>query len=165
METVSHGLSSVNVHALLRAVGYRNFRGSRADCPHCQGSARLTVAIKRHLFFCHRCHRGGSIRSLARASGINVPPAKVRAADIPKRAFWEWLDRKMTEMADREHELNSKVRHAEQIAGMGRDDEPLWNALIELHNEQPKFDLFWQSCSDKLGRYFLYRAWRRHYAA
>ena len=61
------------LRSLLETAGDSNFRGNRADCPHCQGQTRLTVRVSEDKFFCHRCRRGGTTRSLARELGRPLP--------------------------------------------------------------------------------------------
>lgn len=39
---------------LLEQAGFR-VRGKRADCVHCQGTSRFTVAFNDSVAFCHRC--------------------------------------------------------------------------------------------------------------
>jgi hypothetical protein len=40
--------------------------------------------------------------------------------------------------------------------------EPAWNALAEWHHAERSFTVFWQSATDKIGRYWLYRFWRKY---
>jgi hypothetical protein len=154
---------SPGIHAILEAAGFQ-VRGTRADCPSCEGRGKLTVAIHGELFFCHRCHRGGSVRQLARSQGLNVPRARVRKGNGPKLAFRAWLSGKMAEMADRERRLARRAEWAKAALVHSPDSEPAWAALADWHHAERQFQTFWQSATDNTGRYWLYRQWRKHCA-
>lgn len=140
-------------------------RGSRANCAFCEGNARLTVAIKDYLFYCHRCHKGGDIRRLAGDQGVELPPIRKRRADIPKQRFRDWLAAKRTEMMRLERELTKRWRYALLALSFYPEMPEAWQALADYYGAQERISFFWQSCSDKIGRYWLYRAWRRHNAS
>lgn len=157
-------MSSTNVHAILASAGYQNFRYNRSDCPHCSGHRHLTVAIRGDLYYCHRCQRGGHVRSLARARGLSLPPVRTRKADLPKSQFRAWLKEKRAELSNTEHELARDARHA-AVALQDCPDFALgWEILARWYDAKQEFETFWEAASDRAGQFGLYRAWRRQHA-
>jgi hypothetical protein len=144
---------------ILQTAGFRVL-GTRADCPFCEGHRKLTVAVHGELFYCHRCQRGGSVRQLAREQGLTFPRPRVRKANQRKAAFRVWLSQKMSEMSREEHRLYRRVEWALAALNFYPDMTAAWSALAEWYNAQRKFEVFWQSANDKVGRYWLYRSWR-----
>jgi hypothetical protein len=149
-----------DTHAILESAGF-HIRGTRADCPYCEGHSRLTVSIRDELFFCHRCHRGGSVRQLAREQGRSLPPLKIRKANMPKAAFRAWLVGKMTTMMREEHTLLRRYRYALDALQFFPEMQEAWTALADYYHRERYFQLFWTSANDSIGRYWLYRAWRQ----
>jgi hypothetical protein len=151
---------STDFYSLLERAGFE-IRGTRANCPHCEGSSRSTVAIgPGAVFFCHRCKRGGNDRTLARAQGLRLPPRRVRLADKPKQQFKAWLSKKMSEMAREERRLHRRAKWAAVALSFYPDHEAAWSVLAEWHHREYEFSVFWQSATDATGRCWLYRAWR-----
>ena len=149
---------------VLRHAGYE-IRGRRAICPLCPGRRNLTVSIKGYLYYCHRCQRGGNVRALATGQGVALPALKIKKADIPKKRFADWLSRKRTEMANVEFTLTRKYLYAIEALKSFPDMDSAWQALADYYNARHRIDLFWASSRDKIGRYWLYRSWRRHNVA
>lgn len=167
------------VLAILERAGYR-IHGSRANCPHCTGHSRLTVSFTTDgLYYCHRCSRGGHVCQLSRAQGISLPAPRVRLADIPKKAFREWLHHKMTEMADRECRLSRRARWAMRALEYFPNWELAWSALADFYHARRNFQDFWERVSGgraitrlsndrtehaKYPRWYTigYKNWRRH---
>jgi len=150
---------------ILERAGYRDFRGNRASCPHCEGRRRHTVSIRGELYYCHRCQQGGNVRTLARRQGLKLPPPRIRLADKSKAAFRKWLAVKMAEMADRERKLYRRAELAKVALSYYPDMEPAWAALAEWYHAERALTIFWQSATDKVGRYWLYRFWRKYRCA
>jgi hypothetical protein len=162
----AYNKSALAAHVILEREGFE-IRGRRATCPYCgpQHTRRsLTVAIHGELFFCHRCHRGGSVRTLGRKQGIALPAPRVRLADRPKAEFRAWLSAKYGEMADLEYRLRRKAALAHIALGYFPDFAPAWNALAELYHHEHQLSVFFESACDKIGRYGMYRHWRRAHA-
>ncbi len=160
--SVVHNQSAVNNLHVFERAGYR-IRNNRADCPSCEGHARLTVAIHGDLFFCHRCHRGGNVRELARSQGLQFPQRRLRLADLPKKWFRQWLSEKSSEMAQRERRLYRQASYAHACLQFYPQHEGAWEVLRELYSEQRRFQRFWGLASDRIGRFQLYRWWRREW--
>src|SRR5258708_9138957 len=75
---------------LLEANGFR-VRGKRAECVHCSGHSRLTVAFTESVAFCHRCRWTASLRRLAKEQGCTVPQRKMGRARDRQHEFQTWL--------------------------------------------------------------------------
>jgi hypothetical protein len=167
MATVSYEFDSVNVQTVLSTAGFTNFRGARCDCAFCDGGSHLTVSIRedKGLYHCFRCGKGGSIRGLARQQGLHLPPPRIRKADRPKAEFRAWLSQKAREMADLEYRLYCRVRWARACLRYYPEHEGAWSALADFYNNEHRFQTFWESACDKIGQYWMYRAWRRYHRA
>lgn len=155
--------TSHNVSAILERAGFV-LRGNRASCPFCTCNRKLTVAIHGEVFFCHHCKRGGHIRSLARRQGISLPPLRVRKASIPKNRFRGWLSRKVTELGNEERKAFKKLEWAFAALYFDADFEPAWNFLAWFYCRECVWREFWISATDRLGRFWMYRAWRKYAA-
>ena len=162
--TLPHEFDSVNVYAVLVSAGFKNFRRDRCDCAYCAGGSQLTVSIRedKGLYHCFRCGRGGSVRSLARTQGLNLPPPRMLLADRPKVEFRAWLHRKMTEMATLEYRLHEKLKWARVCLRYYPEHEGAWEILRQWYDLEHELRIFWESACDKIGRYWMYRAWRSH---
>ena len=161
MQRLHDHFGQVNVHAILTNAGFQ-IRGSRATCPFCTGHSKLTVAIKGPLWHCHRCLRGGHVRSLARRQGVTLPPPRLRKADIPKSRFRTWLSSKMRELANEEYCAYRMKQWADAALYFYPEFQLVWNFLARFHSRQRVWERSWESASDKVGRYWLYRHWRKH---
>jgi ribosomal protein S27AE len=159
MQSIACDSNSVNI---LTAMGYV-VRGKRATCPLCEGSRKLTVAIHGDLYYCHRCGRGGSVRSLARVQGVSLPPPRIGKAAIQKEKFRKWLADKMSAMSREEHALVRRWRYAVAALKFYPEMPEAWTALADYYHRQHFFEEFWELASDRIGRRGLYKAWRRQH--
>jgi hypothetical protein len=150
---------------ILERAGFRDFRANRATCPYCEGHRRHTVSIRGELYYCHRCQQGGNVRTLARRQGLKLALPRIRLADKPKAAFRKWLTIKMTELADQERKLYRQAEWAKAALSCCPDMERAWAALADWYHAERAFTTFWQSATDNIGRYWLYRAWRKQNCA
>jgi hypothetical protein len=158
-------IRTANPIDILERAGFRDFRGNRATCPHCEGRRRHTVSVRGELFYCHRCQRGGNVRRLARQQGLKLSSPRIRLADRPKTEFRKWLSVKMAELANQERRLYRRAEWAKVVLSYYPDMEPAWNALADWYHAERAFLSFWESATDRIGRYWLYRSWRKHYFA
>jgi hypothetical protein len=71
----------------------------------------------------------------------------------------------MTELADREYKLHHHAELAKVALSYYPDMEPAWAVLADWHHAERAFTTFWQSATDKVGRYWLYRSWRKYHCA
>jgi len=148
-----------NMVDLLEANGFR-VRGKRAECVHCSGHSRLTVAFTESVAFCHRCRWTASLRRLAKEQGCTVPQRKMGRARVRKHEFQTWLGHTYAAMADQEHKLARTAMWAMAALHYFPDMESAWDALATWYHAQRSFSLFFEAAQDRLGRYTLYRAWR-----
>ena len=154
-------VNTISFTDLLERAGYR-VHGNRADCPQCSGHSRLTVAIRGEVYYCHRCKIGGNVRTIARRHGLSLPPPRLRLADQPKAEFRQWLSAQMNAMSRQEYRLYRRKIWGEAALSFYHDFEPAWCALARWYQQERAFALFWETVTDKIGRYGLYRAWREH---
>ena len=127
------------VCGLLVAAGYR-IRGRRADCPHCEGGSRLTVSINDERFYCHRCHKGGNVRTLAREIGKPLPPETLEQRAARKRAaqFRAWLDQQYRTVATEFRCAGLLAQRAHRVLQQYPDCEPAWDALARFYHPETK---------------------------
>src|SRR5258707_911612 len=115
--------------AIFERAGFE-IRNGRAVCPYCQDGHRvrkLTVAIRGELWFCHRCHAGGSVRTLANQQGVPLPPVRIRKANIPKSQFRAWMLDRMDRLGSEERKAYRKLECVN--TGFSIDYEPVWEFL------------------------------------
>jgi hypothetical protein len=158
----AYNTSAFDAYAILERAGFE-IRRNRAFCPYCRAGHHRpdpTVAIFNGRYYCHRCKASGTIRSLARQQGVELPPPRIRKADIPKQRFRAWLATKCREMATLEYRLYQKVKFARVCLNYYPQHEGAWDALRQWYDAQHQFEIFWESAGDKVGRFYLYRAWR-----
>jgi hypothetical protein len=151
---------------LLEQIGVR-IRGRRGDCPFCQGHTYGTVAIdeQKGVCYCHRCKWSTSMRRLAGQQGLALPRPKPAAARVRKREFQKWLADLTTMMAKREYHLHRRARWAKPFLTYCPENERAWEILAEWYTAERNFVRFWECVTTKLGRYQLYRTWRRFNAS
>ena len=159
----------LDVSQILTTAGFTVRRG-RGTCPYCHEGHRppdLTVAIHGNLYFCHRCHRGGSVRRLARTQGIHVSPRRQGLARLRRMFFESWLRQKMTELSKEEFRLTRKACLAHialTFPELREDFQPAWSVLATFAEREHVFERFWFLATDRLGRVHLYKYWRRFVA-
>jgi hypothetical protein len=61
---------SFKMSSLLLSAGFQLRGRGRADCIHCEGHSRGTVAFNDEVAFCHRCKWAANTRTLARQLGL-----------------------------------------------------------------------------------------------
>lgn len=148
---------------LLESAGAR-VRGKRADCCFCTGHSRLTVAFdeRRGVAFCHRCHLSLTDRQLANQQRVRLPARRIGRARIMKQRFHAWLNITIAEMSGPEHRLARRAEWAKAALVSFPDMDVAWNALAEWYHVRRKYELFWESACDRVGRFWLFRNWRKH---
>jgi hypothetical protein len=147
--------------SLLNAAGF-TVRGNRFDC-RCEGASKLTGSFseEKGVAYCHRCHMVLTARSLAHRQGLPPPAARIRRTRIVRERFREWLKTTAAELSDRERRLARRAEWAKAALASFPDMEPAWSALAAWYHTQQTCELFWESVRDNVGRYWLYRSWRR----
>jgi hypothetical protein len=122
---------------LLDLAGFR-VHGRRADCIHCDGRARFTVAFNDEAYFCHRCKRGGNARTLARGLGMTLAPETREAREKRQRAarFDEWLNVCYLLLIDRLGHLTRRAELAKKSLAQSPSCEPAWSALADFYHSE-----------------------------
>ena len=148
---------------LLEASG-SHIRGNRAQCQFCKGRSQFTVSFNetKGVAFCHRCHRSSNVRGLAREQDVSIPERAPERARIRKKEFRRWLSKVSGEMANRERRLARRAGWAEAALSFYPEHPAAWNALAEWYHSQRNFELYREAARDKIGRFHLYKMWRRH---
>lgn|GEM_PF-4876395 len=130
---------SVNFKALLERAGYRVV-GGRAQCPSCEGSSRLTVAVGDGVAYCHRagCHRYETLRSLSHKLGLPVPKetAAHREARQCVERFADWISTCERVLIDHLWRLRARARWAHVARGYYPELEEAWDALADLYHAE-----------------------------
>jgi hypothetical protein len=149
--------------SLLTAAGFA-VRGNRFNCRCEGGSSKFTGSFdeRKGVAYCHRCHISITARQLARKQGVTLPEHIVGRTRIMKQRFREWLNATTRAMADREGRLARRAEWARVALASFPEMESAWKALAEWHHAQRTSEAFWESARDKIGRYWLYRSWRKH---
>ena len=127
----------IHFHALLERAGFR-IRGRRADCPHCRGTARLTVAISDTAYYCHRCGKKGGLRSLARDNGCALPPETPRHREARRLAdeFAKWADAAERALLDRHHVLWKRCGRAVIALQHFPEMVEAWDSLAAYYHHE-----------------------------
>ena len=135
--TTSKTFESPALSELLERTGFR-IRGRRADCIHCEGHSRLTVAFTDEVAFCHRCKWTGNLRTLSRELGLPLAPETLESRKRHARAeeFDKWLNVCHLFLRGRLRHLTHRAEMAKKILAQFPDCEPAWSALADFyHNE------------------------------
>ncbi len=139
--TSTRPAAQVGLADLLEAAGF-HVRGRRAECIHCEGHSRLTVSFTDELYFCHRCGKGGNIRTLSRQLGRKIPqltPDEIRARALAKEfAAWRNAAHAL---------LLHEYEHMRREAGIARfvlvrvdpDCEEAWSVLAVFYDSERFF--------------------------
>jgi hypothetical protein len=151
---------------LLEQAGFR-VRGQRANCMHCQGTSRFTVAFNDSVAFCHRCKWTANARLLGKKLGRTVSPesSEQRRIRLVIAQFRAWLSAKYTKMANEERQLASRAQLAKKLLAVFPGCEPAWNALARWHHAEQRLQNFFELAQCRSGRRELFREWVRANAA
>jgi hypothetical protein len=133
--------------SLLRAAGFRVRGATRADCIHCGGRSRGTVAFTTEVAYCHRCKWTANTQTLARELGLlRGNPASVSALreEARQRAileakiklFDEWRDARIQKVSDRYRSLSRADIHASEVLAKFPNCEEAWDALARFYHAE-----------------------------
>jgi hypothetical protein len=137
-EKTSVDQSTDNFYSLLEHAGF-DIRGTRANCPYCEGSSRLTVRIgPGDVFYCHRCHRSGNTRTLLRRFGLPVAPEsqQIRERRGLENRFDEWRDKRQQILAKRFHSLSLRAQWAKAALAFYPEWELAWDTLGAFYHRE-----------------------------
>lgn len=129
-----------NLSDLIERAGF-HVRGRRADCIHCEGQSRLTVAFNDEVAFCHRCKWTGNIRTLTRELGLPLAPEAREAWERRVRVgqFEEWGNTCWLILVRRLRFLTRRAELAKSILTRFPDCESAWGALADLYHSEAIF--------------------------
>lgn len=127
----------MSISDLLARQGFR-IRGSRADCTHCRGTARLTVSFNDTVAYCHRCHWTANARQLQRALGETPSPENLQQKQARARiaAFEKWVNRVHAEIAAEYRYLARVAERAKQVLSRFPNCDPAWEALANFYHRE-----------------------------
>jgi hypothetical protein len=123
---------------LLDRAGFRIRGATRADCIHCEGHSRGTVAFTFEVAYCHRCHWTANVRTLSRDLGVPTAPETREAKRKRDRAaqFSEWVNTLQVILSRRLRLLTRRAELAKNVLNSYPNCEPAWSALVEFcHSE------------------------------
>lgn len=133
------------MRSLLDQAGFRIRGATRADCVHCNGHSRGTVAFTAEVAYCHRCKWTANNLMLARELGLlSIAPATRQALErerrvrleTPIRAFEQWRDAELRRVTDEYRVLTRQAALAESVMKIYPDCEPAWDALATFYDRQ-----------------------------
>ena len=130
----------LEMRSLLEQAGFRIRGNSRADCIHCSGSSRGTVAFTPEVAFCHRCHWSANTIVLARSLGLsNHPSAEARRRAVLNRElddFDEWRRARSWELIDLYRRRAQLALLAEDVLRRDPDNEQALDALARFYHSE-----------------------------
>jgi hypothetical protein len=128
--------------ALLERAGCVLRGRNRADCIHCSGKSRGTVAYTNELAFCHRCHWKTNTRILARELGLLSDDPEARARFAAEDRVRKQRQRIAAQFEDWRNEHIDKLttQHRERFHESG--------LAIAVLREFPDCDAAWQTLAD-----------------
>jgi len=129
---------SSDFYSLLERAGFE-VRGTRANCPYCEGSSKLTVRIgPGPVFFCHRCKRSGNTRTLARQLRIAIQPEsrEVLERRALENRFDQWRDKRQKILAKRFYSLSLRAQWAKAALSFYPEWELAWDTLSAFYHRE-----------------------------
>jgi hypothetical protein len=137
----------LDMRSLLERAGFVIRGATRADCIHCEGHSRGTVAFNADVAYCHRCKWTANIVTLARELGLlssNSEPVTAFRENAKRRAAIDgeikrsemWLDARIREVSDRYRPLSRAAVHANDVLAQFPDCEPAWDALVRFYHAE-----------------------------
>lgn len=134
-----------DMRSLLEVAGFRVRSGTRADCVHCEGHSRGTVAFTGEVAFCHRCKWTANTLTLARELGLlrgNPKAVYAFREDAKRRAgiddrikrFEVWREARIREVSDRYRSLSRSALCAGEVLAKFPNCEEAWDALTRFYH-------------------------------
>ena len=98
------------------------------------------MRVSEDKFYCHRCKRGGTTRSLARELGHSVTPetAQERSAREQKAKFKSWINERHNSIAAELRVTRKRADIAKRVLRVYPDCEPAWDALARFCHSEAK---------------------------
>ncbi|MGC2765204.1 MAG: hypothetical protein WB607_06840 [Candidatus Acidiferrum sp.] len=142
---------------LLEKTGFVLRGATRADCIHCQGHSRGTVAFTTEVAFCHRCKWTANIVTLAKDAGVlrgNSTAATAIRDSIRRSAhlnlelqrFDTWRQKQVRMVSVRYRSLSRNAVLAADVLAKFPECDAAWDALAEFYHTEARllalFDWF-----------------------
>lgn len=142
-------LGGLRMRDLLEWAGFRVRGLARADCIHCEGHSRGTVAFTSEVAYCHRCKWTANTLTLARELGLlrGDPGASSAFREDARRLaileggikrFDAWRDNKIRQVSDKYCQLSRAAVHAENVLSRFPDCEEAWDALARFYHAEAR---------------------------
>lgn len=136
-----------NMRSLLDKSGFRIRGATRADCIHCEGRSRGTVAFTAEVAHCHRCKWAANTLTLARILGLLNRTPEVASAmreqaqrrmrlEVEIKPFDVWRDTKIRQVSDKYRLLSRKALYAADVITKFPDCEPAWDTLARFYHAE-----------------------------
>lgn len=175
---------SFSMRELLERAGFVMRGATRADCIHCQGHSRATVAFTAEVAFCHRCKWRANVVTLAREEGLlhgNHRASTAVCATVRRRQQLEsqvqrfdvWREEQVRSVSDRYRCLWRAADRAAQVLTRFPECEAAWCALAQFYQAEAQLSAIFDWLMFTKASIWLeadstpaevYQTWR-HYAA
>jgi hypothetical protein len=138
-----------DMRSLLERAGFSVRGATRADCVHCEGGSRGTVAFTLEVAFCHRCKWRANVVMLARELGLLEGNSEAASAlrqiaqeraqrDVELNRFDQWRDARIREASDRYRSLSKVAIRAEEVLREYPTCEEAWEAMARFYHQKAK---------------------------
>jgi hypothetical protein len=145
--TAAVGSSTFDMRSLLERAGFRLRGARRADCIHCEGHSRATVAFTSEVACCHRCKWAANGVTLARelrllcgdsqtARAVREASRRRESLDAEIKPFDTWREARIREVSDRYRSLSAAAVRAEEMLRKNRDSEAAWDSLARFYHAE-----------------------------
>lgn len=135
------------MRSLLEAGGFRLRGTTRADCIHCEGHSRGTVAFTPKVAYCHRCKWTANALTLARELGLlrgNPEAASAFREKARRRAglyaeterFDTWREARIREVSDRYRLLSKSAIRASGVLAQFPHCDEAWDTLARFYHAE-----------------------------
>jgi hypothetical protein len=173
-------ISDFNMRVLLERSGFRVRGATRADCIHCEGQSRGTVAFTHEVAFCHRCKWAVNKLKLARELGLLRGDAQAMSVFREEarqrltlgseiKRFETWREVKLRNVSNQYRSLSRGAVCASKVLAECPNCEDAWAALAHFYQVEAQLSAaFDWLMFTKAGAYLekdstpleVFKAWR-----
>jgi len=136
-----------HMRSLLEAAGFRIHGATRAECIHCEGQSRCTVAFTSEVAYCHRCKWTANKQRLAAELGLLSRNPETAIAfreearrrtnvEVEIRPFEAWRDVKMRQISAKYRLLSRAALYAGEVLAKFPDCEQAWDTLTRFYDAE-----------------------------
>jgi hypothetical protein len=141
-----------DMRSMLPQAGFAIRGATRADCIHCEGHSRGTVAFTTEVAYCHRCKWTANTLTLARELGLlRGNPEAVsalrenarRRADVDTeiKRFEAWREARIPEVSNRYRSLSKAALRASEVLAKFPTCEEAWDALARFYHAEAQLSV------------------------